>query len=177
MEDYFFPFDKNYITKEAQFSIREKLLTKMVIIVREEYFARHNPLGLEDRIIKTIKGCTEFNTTPFIPFYENLAGIYRYRFGSNQLSIIFDGKSQFEKAEEDWEKGFTHWVRNFSNYYPFLKTVLEVAILIPALQEHHGQVSYYYKPFIARLNSLLPFYLGVKIDRRRKFPIMEMAEG
>jgi len=127
-----FPLDKNFILKEAQVACKESLLLALVEEVKQQYFQNCNPLGLEDDPILTIKNCKEYKTDLLVEFYDHLAGIYRYKYGSNQLELLFDGRDHFEKYQEDWTSTFMEWIMNFCKEDNFLKAVLEVTIFYPS---------------------------------------------
>lgn len=126
-----FPLDKNYILKEAQSASEEELLIKLVKEVKSSYLHYCNPLGLEDDTVLKIKNYEKINTSRLREFYEHLAGIYRYKFGSNQLEFLFDGRDHFEKYQEEWSEAFMEWVKGFCKEENFLKAILEVTIFYP----------------------------------------------
>ncbi len=129
-----FPQDKNYILKEAQADTQKVLLTKLAAVVKHTYLTRFNPLDLEDDTIKVIKKCKKFSIGHLESFYWELAGIYRYKVGNNQLEFIFSGKSHYHKYLDDWTEAFEIWMEDFCNSQYFIRTVLEMTILKP---EHH----------------------------------------
>lgn len=131
MHQKLFPLDKNYILKEAQLSAKQYLLNRLVQEVKSSYLLFCNPLGLEDDTVLKIKNYKTFDTSHLEELYENLAGIYRYKFGSNQLEFLFDGKDHFEKYQEEWSEMFMEWVKNFCKEENFLKAILEVTIFYP----------------------------------------------
>ena len=131
MQQKLFPLDKNYILKEAQIATELQLLNKLVQEVISSYLFYCNPLGLEDDTVLKIKNSRHFKTAMLKDFYEILAGIYRYKFGSNQLELLFDGKDHFVKYQEDWSETFMDWIRDFSKDENFLKAILEVTIFYP----------------------------------------------
>lgn len=124
-----FPQDKNYILKEAQTDTKTKLLERLVEKVRETYLNRYNPLGLEDDTVKVIKQCKQFNLHYLDTFYWELAGIFRYRIGSNQLEFIFSGISHYEKYFDNWCEMFDRWAEDFLTSRYFIRAVLEMTIL------------------------------------------------
>lgn len=126
-----FPQDKNYILKEAQANTQKELLTNLVAIVRETYLTRFNPLDLEDDTIKAIKKCKKFSIEHLDNFYWELAGVYRYKVGSNQLEFIFSGKSHYHMYLDDWAEIFEIWMEDFESSSYFIRTVLEMTILKP----------------------------------------------
>ena len=126
-----FKYDKNYILKEAQSSLKDELLLEMVKKVKTHYITYHNPLGLEDDTIIKIKSCQTYLTTDFEDFYYSIAGIYRFKYSDNQLEMIFDGKDHLQKYKEEWKLAFFRWIREFLKYNNFIKAVLEAAIFCP----------------------------------------------
>ena len=51
----FFPADKNYLLKEAQVHLENRLRDQLIDLIKELYFAQFNPLGLEDDFIRSLK--------------------------------------------------------------------------------------------------------------------------
>ena len=128
----FFKLDKNYILREAQQASCDELLQQMVAYVKQAYMLQHNPLGLVDDTILTIQQAEQPPTDKLEDFYNILAGIYRYKHGSNQLELLFDGASHFEKYRQEWAEAFAAWYKNFCLKPTFLKAVLEVSVFYPA---------------------------------------------
>jgi len=126
-----FPQDKNYILKEVQADNQTELLKKLTLLVKEAYLARFNPLDLEDDTIRTIKGSKEFDTELLGNFYWELAGVFRYKVGSNQLEFIFSGKSHYNKYLDDWTEAFEMWIEDFLCSPYFIRAVLEMTIICP----------------------------------------------
>lgn len=154
-----FPLDKNYILKEAQIATEQGLLIQTVEEVKRSYLLFCNPLGLEDDAVLKIKNQKKYRTVHLKDFYENLAGIYRYKFGSNQLELLFDGKNHFEKYQEDWSGVFMQWIEDFCRDENFLKAILEVTIFYP-----EGR-----KALLAgnRLKAYISQYLSMKVYKYR----------
>ncbi len=125
----FFPLDKNYILKKAQSDSENLLLQWLVDEVITTYNFRFNPLGVEDDTILKIKSCATFNLKSLELFYQELAGIYRYKCNNTQLELIFDGRSHYQKFQEEWEEAFKCWVTDFCNFSNFLRAVLEGAVI------------------------------------------------
>ena len=131
MQRKLFPFDKNHILREAQLVRKEALLCALVENAKKGYLELCNPLGLEDDPIRKIKAANHFEMHLLEEFYEHLAGIYRYKYGSNQLEFIFDGKTHYEKYQEDWAATFQEWTVGFCQEVNFLKAILEVTVFYP----------------------------------------------
>ncbi len=128
MNHRFFPLDKNYILKEAQSNLKQPLMKAMFEHVKAAYLLQCNPLGLEDDNIIRIKNYEELYPVVFSDFYDSIAGIYRYKYGSNQLELLFDGKTHLERYTEDWEKQYKLWIAEFCQEYRFLKAVLKLTV-------------------------------------------------
>lgn len=126
-----FPQDKNYILKEVQVDTKDTLLHHMVTKVRQTYLAKFNPLDLEDDTVRAIKQCQQFILDHLDIFYWELAGVFRYRIGSNQLEFIFSGKSHYDKYHDDWTEAFDIWLEDFLMSPYFIRAVLEMTILAP----------------------------------------------
>ncbi len=129
MNQKFFPLDKNYILRQAQESAEAQLLPEMVAILKESYVQLFNPLGLQDSLSRQIAQASNFPTAYISAIYHQLAGIYRYKFGSNQLEFLFDGRTHLEKYQEDWTVQLCAWMRFFCQDETFVKAVLKMTIL------------------------------------------------
>ena len=77
--------DKNYLLEEAQLALQDALLTQLVDTVKIQYEFRHNPLGIADSFSQRIHKYVPKNIKPLYTFYQNLAAVYRYKFGNSQL--------------------------------------------------------------------------------------------
>lgn len=123
-----FPQDKNYILREVQFSTRKTLLSELVKSSKDYYLSHHNPLGLVDDIIERIRASKGFPYEAFDEFYHDLCAIYRYRFGETQLELLFDGRSQWEKHEDEWVAFFQAICLEYLGNRFFLRAVLDIAV-------------------------------------------------
>jgi hypothetical protein len=164
----YFPLDKNYILKEAQDSRKEELLIALIEKVKRIYLTYHNPLGLEDDPILTIKNYKDNNTESLEYFYNALAGIYRFKFGNNQLELIFDGRSHYEKYQDDWAEMFDLWTNGFCHYEAFLKAVLEATVFSSGLNNLITITDNRMKAFITR-------YFEIRITKQRGLPAFKIA--
>ena len=129
MDTKLFTLDKNYLLKEVQIKLRATLLRQLVSDIKDLYLEKFNPLGLLDEtIIKLLN--TESNDIDYLnSFYYELAGIYRLKFGENQLEFLFDGSSHFIKYEKDWQRRFGKWMHEFSENKHFIRAILEGSYL------------------------------------------------
>lgn len=139
MVQRFFKLDKNYILKEAQQAAREELLQQMVSFVKDTYLLQSNPLGLVDDTVLRIQKDSNPHTHKLHDFYRIIAGVYRFKHGSNQLELLFDGATHFEKYKQDWANAFTDYYRTFSQKPAFVRAVLEVTVFYP--KQRKGQLA------------------------------------
>ena len=167
MRRKFFPFDKNYLLEQAQLEIKEELLISLIENVKNTYLSRYNPLGLMDRSIKKIVDTKDYNLDDVSDLYDEMAGIYRYKYSSNQLELLFDGKNHLEKYKEDWAIAFHDWIKNFSVSKPFLKAVLETTIFFP--QEKQSVLAF------NRLRGFISEQFGLKIYKYKGIVPMKIA--
>lgn len=123
-----FPADKNYILKEVQVRTEQELLEWLVDYVKEYYETFHNPLGLIDNTIETIRSATFNNPQLFHDFYNDLAGIYRYKHGEIQLAFLFDGDSHYAKYKSEWKVTFMKWVTQLLANRVVMRAFLEITV-------------------------------------------------
>lgn len=123
-----FPADKNYILKEVQQRTEDELLTWLVDYVKEQYETLHNPLGLIDNTIETIRSSSFKNVELFHNFYNDLAGIYRYKHGEVQLEFLFDGTSHYTKYRSEWKVTYMRWVTQLLYQRVVMRAFLEVTV-------------------------------------------------
>ena len=154
----FFKFDKNYILKEAQDASREELLQQMVAYVKQLYLLQNNPLGLVDDTVQVIQETNRPETKKLEDFYTILAGIYRYKHGSNQLELLFDGATHFEKYQQEWSVAFENWYRLFCQKPTFIRAVLEVSVFYP--KHRKGQLAE------ARMRAFISQFFELRIHKR-----------
>lgn len=127
----YFPLDKNYILEKAQLDLEQELIIYLIDFSKKFYLDQFNPLGIEDDPIRKIKAHqTEF-TDRLEEFYRNLAGVYRYKFGQNQLELLFDGTDHYQKYCSDWYSTYKEWLIDFCLRPNFLKAVLELTVFYP----------------------------------------------
>jgi len=155
MEQRLFTSDKNYLLKDAQFSQKNYLLRELVDSVKNLYLNEHNPLGIMDDTIQKLKETKEFQVDFLNRFYNELAGIYRFRHGENQLEFLFDGASHMEKFKEDWNQSFREWINDYYLHRHFLRAVLEGAFLNPTPMAHQN--------IEVRLKLFLEQYFGLRV--------------
>ncbi|WNB17443.1 hypothetical protein [Marivirga arenosa] len=167
MRRRFFPFDKNYLLENAQMELKDSLLNHIVEIVKDIYLLRYNPLGLKDKSIKKIINTTDYNLQELSSFYDELAGYYRYKYSSNQLELLFDGRDHQDKYQEDWTEALRNWIIEFSKSKHFLKAVLETAIFYP--NDKQSQLAY------SRLKNYISDHFQIKIYKHKGIVPLKIA--
>ncbi len=124
-----FPLDKNYILRQAQSVLEEELLDQMVVELKASYTQLYNPLQLMDHTYRSILERNEFPRERIRVIYRQLCGIYRFRHGDNQLELLFDGRTHFEKFQEDWTATLLSYVRLLGQHEHYVKTLLRMTVL------------------------------------------------
>lgn len=124
----FFPLDKNYLLEEAQIGLRNTLSQYLLDEVKKEYELRYNPLGIVDAFTQKIRDYQLTDTAHLKTFYETLAGIYRYKFGDNQLTFAWDGIDHLELYKKEWSAFFADQTRIFCKNELFIKAVLDLTV-------------------------------------------------
>lgn len=124
-----FPLDKNYILQQAQLAMEKEMMTLILAELKQSFICLFNPLQLKDDTYLQILSQQDFPENHLSLIYRQLAGIYRYRYGSNQLEILFDGKTHFEKYQEDWGICLKKWVYTLGQQETYVKTMLRMTLL------------------------------------------------
>lgn len=128
----FFPQDKNYVLEEVQLSLEKPLLEYLVDFVKVQYLLQHNPLGIVDETVQRIQHHRSDDFTKLHNFYMVLAGIFRYRYYSdNQLTFIFSGEEPAERYRNEWQTEFKKWIKALCQRKTFLMGVLELTVFYP----------------------------------------------
>jgi len=156
----FFPKDKNYILEEAQLSLEQKLLQYLTDYVKVEYLLRSNPLGISDDTSRKIEAHCNDDFSHLHEFYLNLTGVYRFMYyNDNQLQFIFDGRNDFEKYQDEWQRDIKRWTKDFCKHDTFIRSVLELTVFYPED----------YTPQMAglRMNASITKFFDVKIDPQK----------
>ncbi len=163
----FFPLDKNYLLEDVQLSMQDTLLVEFIEIVKKQYALRHNPLGLNDELSKKIAAYSPKNLKPLYPFYQNLAAVYRYKYGQNQLEILWDGTDHSEKYKEDWDNIFLQWTSLFCNQRQFLLAVFELTVFLCNNKRVHLSED--------RMNTFISAHFELKIYKQKGIVQMQVA--
>ena len=154
-----FPLDKNHIFRQAQSFLEEPLLDLMVEELKHAYTLWYNPLGLKDDTYLQILNTRQFPQDRIRVIYEQLCVIYRYRYASNQLEFLFDGRSHLEKYQEEWQEQFLLWLRELGKRESYVKTMLRMTLLYDT--ESRAEFSE------NRCKSFINEYFGVKVIKRK----------
>lgn len=109
--------------------MEEELVEVLVQELKKSYTLLYNPLGLMDNTYQQIVETQVFPKDRVRVIYEQLCGIYRFKYGSNQLEFLFDGRSHLDKYREDWKAQFTNWLRELGTHEPYVKTMLRMTVL------------------------------------------------
>ena len=124
-----FPLDKNYILRQAQSLLEERMLEMMVFELKRSYTQLYNPLMLMDEVFAKILDTYEYPTDRLRMIYRQLCGIYRFQHKNNQLELLFDGRTHLEKFQDDWSAQFIAWLRELGQHEQYVKTMLRMTIL------------------------------------------------
>jgi hypothetical protein len=162
-----FKYDRNYILKDAQSHYKPRLLKYMVEKVKKYYLGNYNPLGIEDDAVLKIKHSRKYCLQHFDELYWHMAAVYRYQNTENQLEILFDGRSHFEKFGEEWAQVFSGWINEFCKKESFIKAVLEAAIFYA--NDRKGYLAF------NRLKIFLVTYFEIKIYKQKGLVVMKVA--
>jgi len=163
----FFPLDKNYLLEEAQLSLQDALLARLLEKVKGHYQVIHNPLGLEDSFSQQINTFETRNFKPLHGFYQNLAAVYRYRFGNNQLEFAWDGRDHQDIYKAQWTAVFESWTNEFCKHELFLQAVLDLTVFLPENRQAHLAES--------RMNHFILKHFDVKFHKSRGIVAMKVA--
>lgn len=127
----FFQLDKNYLLEKAQLELKDQLLFQLFDLVIQTYEQQQNPLGLGDDFSLKIKNYKLLNLEPLEDFYYKLAGVYRFKWGANQLEFLWDGTDHQEKYKSDWKHFFETQIRIFCRQELFIQAVLDLTVFLP----------------------------------------------
>jgi len=163
----FFPLDKNYLLEEAQLELQDALLTQLLEKVKQHYQLIHNPLGLDDSFSRQIKNFESRSLEPLYNFYQNLAAVYRYKFGDNQLAFAWDGRDHQEIYKTEWTSAFQQWTDDFCKHELFLQAVLDLTVFLP--KNRHADLAE------SRMNHFILKHFEVKFHKSRGIVQMKVA--
>ena len=170
----FFPQDKNYLLEEAQLALQDFLLLSLIDQARNYYELEHNPLQVMDSFSLKIKNYRPKNLKPLQPFYQTLAGIYRYKHGDNQLQFLWDGRSHIEEYQRQWSRAFEEWTDEFRQHEQFTQAVLDLTVFLPENRHAHlaeNRMNYVMLQFFSQKDGFPEF----KIRKTRGILEMKVA--
>lgn len=154
-----FPLDKNVIFRQAQYLLEEQMLELMVEELIEAYTIWYNPLELMDDTYLLILGHNPFPKNRIRIIYSQLCGIYRYQHASNQLELLFDGRTHLERYQDDWEKQFLKWLRTLGKHESYIKTMLRMTLLYDTESRAEFAEN--------RCKRFINEYFGVRVIKRK----------
>ena len=163
----FFSLDKNYLLKEAQLQLQEKLLASLIVRTKEYYFIKYNPLRLQDTVTQAIENYQPEDFKLLNTFYQNLAAVYRYKFGDNQLEFLWDGNNHIDKYHQDWSDFFVRCTREFGKQELFIRAVLDLTVFLP--RNRQAQLAE------NRMNHFIRQHFDIKIHKQRGIVEMKVA--
>jgi hypothetical protein len=163
----FFPLDKNYLLEETQLRLQDHLLLELTEKAKGCYQHIHNPLGLNDTFSQKIDRYQPRNLKPLYSFYQNLAGIYRYKFGENQLTFLWDGRDHCEKYQEEWSKTFQQWTSRLCQHPQFVQAILDLTVFLPDNRTAHLAEN--------RMNAVMLGLFELKIHKSKGILEMKVA--
>ncbi len=124
----YFSADKNYLLKTVQAFGKDKLQEVWTQNALEGFMVCENPLGLEDSFTLQIRQEIRKGTVILEEGYELLAAIYRFRYGSNQLAFLWDGRTHMEFYDEEWRETFNVWTKRISTKPEVYRAVIKAAV-------------------------------------------------
>lgn len=163
----FFPLDKNYLLEEAQLSLQDSLLTALIEKVKVAHQQVHNPLGLDDAFSNQIKQYQPKTLKPLYNFYQNLAAVYRYKYGDNQLQFLWDGSDHLQVYKTEWSHAFEQWTDGFCKHELFVQAVLDLSVFLPV--NRHAELAE------SRMNHFILKHFDVKFHKSRGLVAMKVA--
>lgn len=139
--------------------LQDALLQSLVEKVKKKYAEIFNPLGIDDALSSRVKAYRPRNLQQLYPFYQNLAAIYRYKFGDNQLTILWDGADHPERYKEEWRAAFVQWQDQFCETELFIRAILDMTVFLP--DNRNAQLAE------NRMNHFILQHFGVKFHKAR----------
>lgn len=107
------------------------------------------------------------NVKVLYPFYQNMAAVYRYKYGDNQLEFLWDGTDHIERYREEWASVFERWTTGFCDKHQFLMAVLDLTVFLPQNRKAHLAES--------RMNSFITQTFDLRIHKNRGIVEMKVA--
>lgn len=163
----FFPLDKNYLLEEVQLSLQDTLLAALVDKVKVAHQHVHNPLGLNDTFSCHIREYEVTTYKPLYEFYQNLAAVYRLKYGDIQLQFLWDGSDHQDVYRAQWPQTFEQWTDEFCESELFIQAVLDLSVFLPVNRKVDLVES--------RMNHFILKHLDVKFHKTRGLVAMRVA--
>ena len=135
--------------------------------VKEQYQLQNNPLGLEDTFTKKIAKYKYTNLKNLNSFYHLLAGVYRFKFGDNQLEFLWDGTDHFEKYKNDWSNVFDRWIRELCQREQFVQAVLDLTVFRSQTEQPQMAAN--------RMNFVMLSFFELKVHKSKGLVRMKVA--
>ena len=107
------------------------------------------------------------NLKPLESFYQNLAGVYRYKYGETQLGFLWDGRDHAEKYGDDWESAFLRWTEKLCTHPQFVQAVLDLTVFLP--DNRHADLAE------NRMNAVMLDLFEIKIHKSKGIVKMKVA--
>jgi hypothetical protein len=170
----FFPLDKNYLLEEVQLHLQDALLIQLFQQVKSSYERLHNSLGLKDSFSLKIQSYEPSSLQSLQIFYQNLAGVYRYKWGDSQLEFVWDGRDNGEKYREDWCLFFEKSVSQFCQQELFVQAVLDVTVFLPK-ENPDEKIEKHLTMAENRMNHFMLQHFEVKLHKSRGIVNMKVA--
>jgi hypothetical protein len=124
----FFPLDKNYLLEHVQLRQEAALLAELIAIAQHHYQERYNPLGLTEPRSEQVRTYAPGDLSRLHPFYRNLAAVYRFKFGHNQLAFLWDGTDHTDYYRAEWTAFFLRSCTRLCGQELFLRAVLDLTV-------------------------------------------------
>lgn len=155
--------------EQVQLTQRDDLLSVMVEEVKRAFETEANPLGLEDKFAAKIRRyqITPRKLKPLFNFYLHLAAAYRFKFSSNQLEFMWDGRDQLEKYHEEWPQAFKKWTIEFCRQELFVQAVLDLTVFLPKNRNTELAEN--------RMNNFMLRQFGVRLHKTKGLVPMKVA--
>ncbi len=167
MVQKYFPFDKNYLLERAQLSLEQELIELLIDHCKDYYLQLNNPLGIMDDTTLQILQHKTVYTDRLSEFYRHLCGVYRYKFGDNQLELLFDGRDHLIKYRQDWHETFLNWMKELSDVPQFIRAVLELTVFYP--EDRKADLA------ANRMKAYIEQFFGLRLYRYKGIIEMKIA--
>ena len=159
IEEKYFPNDKNYLLKTVQAFSKEMLLDQWIRRILDTYMQMENPMGFEDDFTKSLR-VNIFDSKKILDqCYDVVCAVYRLKFGDNQLSFIWDGRTHMEFYDEIWKDTFNDWMKKLC-----LKPEIYRGIIKSAISGDNVNLDF----LQASVRRAIVKHFGVKLTRANK---------